>query len=237
MQIRDPLGDRIKRNYEDRTRFYLPRRTNIIIRLDGKAFHTFTRGMGVFDGGFAKSMEWAAAQLFKHIQGSKLVYTQSDEISIWVTDYDRLATDAPFDGNLQKLCSVSSSIVTAEFNDRFRQIRSSRKNLGLGYFDSRVFVVPEIEEVANYFLWRVRDCERNSIQSYAQSVFSHGKLHNKSLTDIHEMLYAEGKNWATDVDDRFRNGWFYPQRPVASGRVGFEEIHSLVETLQRRKND
>lgn len=218
------LGDRIKNNYEDRYRILLPRRTNIIVRIDGKAFHTYTRRLKIFDEKFSEAMKQTASVLHSEIQGTKLVYTQSDEISLWITDYDQLHTDAPFNGNLQKICSVSASIATSAFNNQIENLPR------IAVFDSRVFIIPELEEVANYFLWRYRDCEKNSAQTYARSIFSHSLLQGKSIPEIHEMLHAEGRNWVTDVKKDFRNGFFFPEIN-SQDCLGYEEIFSLVKGM------
>ena len=110
------IGDRMKSQYEHRTRQYLPRRTNTIIRLDGKAFHTYTKGLDKpFDEGFMEDMQQAAIALCEEIQGAKCAYCQSDEISVLSTDYDTINTDAYFDGNLQKITSVTAATATAAF--------------------------------------------------------------------------------------------------------------------------
>lgn len=117
---KDSLGDRMKENYENRSKTYLVRRTPVIIRLDGKAFHTFTRGMKKpYDEIFHNTMNATMKYLCENIQGCKLGYTQSDEITLLLTDYDTLTTDAWFDYNVQKICSVSASMATMAFNKFF----------------------------------------------------------------------------------------------------------------------
>lgn len=186
----DELGKRMKEYYESRTRIYLPRRTHTIIRVDGKAFHTYTKGMSrPFDDVFIYGMNETAQYMCENIQGAKLAYVQSDEISILLTDFDKLGTDAWFDGNIQKVASVSASLATAKFN----QVMLNDK---IGLFDSRVFTIPSIIEVVNYFIWRQKDCVRNSISSTAQSYFSPTELHGKSTSEMQEMLFTKKDiNW------------------------------------------
>src|SRR5579863_6236304 len=186
---RDSLGDRM-RGYEDAYRIYLTGRMPLIIRVDGKAFHTLTRKLEKpFDHGFIKQMLHVAETLCAEIQGVKLAYWQSDEISLMVTDYDTLTTQAPFDKNLQKLVSISASIATSAFNP-----------FGLmgapdGNFDSRAFILPK-EEVCNYFLWRQQDATRNSINSVGQAHFSPKQLHGLSTNKVQDLLFKEkGINW------------------------------------------
>ncbi len=194
--MKDSIGDRMKNNYENRTRYYLPRRTYTIIRIDGKAFHTFTKDLEKpFSPEFMNLMDYTAQKLVEEIQGAKFAYVQSDEISILLTDFENTTTDAWFDGNIQKMCSVSASIATAYFNsERHKSPKTREKPPAM--FDSRVFTIPEWIEVTNYFIWRQQDCTRNSIQSVGQANFSHKELQGKSCNEIQEMLFTErGINW------------------------------------------
>lgn len=204
--MKDDLGDRIKGNYEDRTRIQLPRRTNTIIRIDGKAFHTYTRKLEKpYDMGLVADMEETMNALVRHIQGAKLGYVQSDEISILVTDYDAQETDAWFDGNIQKMCSISASAAAAHFN-ALRFERTKKQSIAM--FDARVFTIPDATEVANYFLWRAKDAARNSVQMYARSLFSHKQLHGKSVEAIHQMIKDAGNPAWHDQPQLVRHGIF-----------------------------
>lgn len=191
------IGERMKNNYETRSKCYLTRRIPVILRLDGKAFHTFTKGFETFDEKLSNSMIYAAEELAKEIQGCKLVYIQSDEASFLITDFDRLTTEAWFDYNIQKMASVSSSIFTLSFNKKIQSTRNA-------YFDSRVFNIPK-EEVVNYFVWRQKDWTRNSVSMYTRSFFSHNECKNKSISDMHDMLYSIGKNWS-NLSYKWKNG-------------------------------
>lgn len=195
------IGNRFKSNYEDRTRFKLTRRTPTILRLDGKSFHTYTKGLErPFDQGLMADMDEVAKYLCKNIQGCKFAYIQSDEISLMLTDWDTLTTDAWFDYNVQKMCSVSASMATSKFNEqRFgRYILALTLNPGsklrLAEFDARVFQVP-YSEINNYFLWRQQDATRNSIASVAQSMYSHKELFGKNTDQMQEMIFQKGVNW------------------------------------------
>ena len=191
------------KGYEDAFRIYLPKRIPLIIRVDGKAFHTFTRSLErPFDKDFMDAMLDTAIRLCAEIQGVKLAYWQSDEISLLITDYDTLTTQAPYDKNLQKLVSISASIATSSFNMRTQWIdeyRESRclpfKFKSLGNFDSRAFILPK-EEVCNYFLWRQQDATRNSINSVGQAHFSPKQLHGLNTSKVQDLLFKEkGVNW------------------------------------------
>jgi tRNA(His) 5'-end guanylyltransferase len=213
--MKDALGDRIKSNFEDRTRYYLPRRTYSILRIDGCHFHTYTKGLKrPFDIDLINDMNNAIVAMLPQLQGVAFAYTQSDEISILLTDFEKENTSAWFDGNLQKMCSVAASIITAEFNAcrLLRQFNSYVKHCddvnfaNSAYFDCRVFTIPDRIEVINYFRWRQQDCIRNSLSMVAQSNFSHEELHGKSQSNMHDMLHAKDVNWATDYTDGEKNG-------------------------------
>lgn len=202
--MRDDLGNRMKEFYENRTMTYLPRRTYTVIRIDGKAFHTFTKRFDrPFDNNLIDFMNYTTLQLCKQIQGCKFGYVQSDEISLVLTDFDRLETSAWFDGNIQKICSVSASIATSEFNKIYmlrlcnftEDIDTLLNNINVAQFDSRTFSIPYIEEVVNYFIWRQQDCTRNSIQSVAQLLYSQKELQNKKQNELQELIFKKGINW------------------------------------------
>ena len=183
------LGDRMKENYENVTRIFLPRRTNTIIRLDGKAFHTFTRGCAKpFDHQLMNAMTETAQFLCENIQGAQLAYTQSDEISLLLTDYAKIKTDAWMKGNLQKICSISASYATAAFAKAYPSDAPA-------FFDGRAFTIPDDEEVVNYFVWRQKDWERNSLNMLAQSLYSHKSLQGKKHPELHDLIHTAGANW------------------------------------------
>ena len=205
-KLKDCLGERMK-DIESRTRYYLPRRTYTICRLDGKSFHTFTKNCEKpFDPYFIQAMQYTTQKLCEQIMGSKIGYTQSDEISLVLTDFDDIGTEAFFDGNIQKICSVSASIATAYFNQKYQELEFERfrrtgnasdhpdKNK-VGCFDCRVYTVSDPWEVYNAILWRQNDCVRNSVSCTAQSLYSHKQLLNKNSVRLKEMIAEKGKPW------------------------------------------
>ena len=223
--MKDELGDRMKDFYEDRTRYKLARRTNTIIRIDGKAFHTYTKRLErPFDLGLMEDMNKTTEYLCQNIQGAKFGYVQSDEISILITDYDDISTHAWFDGNLQKMASIAASLATAKFN-QLRMARFARNSgiepkyrdesyiseseiegFKLAMFDARVFQIPYQEEVFNYFIWRQQDATRNSISSVAQTYFSTTELKGKKTNDMQDMLMVQKEiNW-NDFSPREKRG-------------------------------
>ena len=188
MTTSSALGDRMK-GYEDAYRTTLPRRTYTLLRLDGKAFHSYLRGCRrPFDEQFMADMDAVAEALCTEVSGAAFAYTQSDEISLLVTDFASLQTQPWFGGVVAKVLSVSASLATAVLNER----RPGRRAL----FDARVFTLSDPVEVANYFLWRQRDAVRNSIAMAAQTAFSHKRLHGVSSGGMQELLWSEaGINW------------------------------------------
>lgn len=190
---KDALGSRMKDNYENRNKHYLTRRTPVIIRVDGKAFHSYTNPLkDRFHTGFIEVMNLTAIKLCEQIQGAQIAYIQSDEISILLHDYKTLQTEAWFDYSQSKVESVSAAIASVEFT-----IHSDKIWDGIikpAYFDSRSFNIPETE-VCNYFIWRQKDAIRNSIQSLAQTHYSQKQLHGKNCSELQEMCFQAGYNW------------------------------------------
>lgn len=185
----DDLGDRMKKNYEAVSKTRLVRRMPVIIRIDGCHFHTYTRGFKKpFDHYLMHAMQETMQYLCENIQGCVFGYTQSDEISLLLIDYKKLESEAWFDNEVQKICSVSASLATAAFNKSIKNM--ALEVTGDAIFDSRCFNVPK-EEVVNYFYWRQLDAMRNSVEMAGHANFSQKQLHKKSCNDIKEMLLAE----------------------------------------------
>lgn len=226
---KDDIGNRMKEYYENRSKTFLTRRIPVVMRIDGKSFKNYTKSLEKpFDKGLIEDMNETAIYLCKNIQGAKCAYVQSDEISILITDFDDLTTDAWFDYNVQKMCSISASLATGMFNQlRFLRIfnKKSKKTkwelvtdetmqmnieqclyLSNANFDSRVFNIPK-EDVANYFLWRQQDCVKNSISSVAQSLYSHKELHGKNANILQEMIFQKGTNWNNFSIGEKRGRW------------------------------
>ncbi len=257
----DTLGDRIKR-YENVSRIYLPRRSNLIIRLDMKAGHTYCRNLQrPFDEGFIDDLNGAAQNLLKETQGGRFCFIQSDEVSVLITDFDTIHTEAWFDNNLQKIVSVSASILTAEFN----QLRLLR-NLGapefynvyddsgdldheesfyyydpghlqtitdftpLAYFDSRIFQIPDRDEVGNYMVWRSQDTFKNCISSYAQCKFSHKQLHGKTTEERIQMLHEAG---VTEIPEHHKWGRIVTKDSVIPAWKFTEDRKRLMDLIPR----
>lgn len=219
MPVNDELGKRMKEFYEQVPKTRLVRRMPVAIRIDGKAFHTFTRGFNKpFDDVLIKAMQEATKYLCENIQGCVLGYTQSDEITLILVDYKNLNSSAWFDYEVQKMCSIAASMATMAFNrifneqvEKFRDdyyetwnpcdwaaeaLAGYEKAIARGaMFDARVFNIPK-EEVTNLIYWRQLDATRNSIQMVGQANFSHNELHGMSCNEIQDMLMLQkGINW------------------------------------------
>lgn len=192
----DALGDRMKA-YESRNKKYLEPKIPVIIRLDGQAFHTFTkRFQKPFDEVLIAAMKYTTVKLCENIQNVKLAYSQSDEITLFLSDYGGENTQQWFSGNVEKMVSSSASLATAHFNDylnthHWNKYPDKKK---IATFDSRIFNVPRIE-VVNQFIWRQQDAMRNSISALAQSIFSTKELHKKNTAQMLNMLSAINVYW------------------------------------------
>lgn len=231
MPVNDKLGTRMKTFYEEIPKTKLLRRTPVAIRIDGKAFHTFTRGFKKpFDDILIKSMEETMLYLCKNIQGCVLGYHQSDEITLILTDYKRFNSDAWFDYEVQKLCSIAASMATLAFNRAFKdeveyilgwaeaeslamyhaQVELTKPHIKAlekgAMFDARCFNIPR-EEVTNLIYWRQLDAMRNSVQMVGQANFSHKQLDKKNQETIKKMLKEEkGIDWERDFATCYKRG-------------------------------
>jgi tRNA(His) 5'-end guanylyltransferase len=189
--MNDSLGDRMKA-YESASSNTLPSRIPLIMRLDGRAFHTYTRKMEKpFDLTFIKRMQETALYLCDEIDGAQIAYIQSDEISIFIHNYKKITTNPWFSNRAQKMVSISAAMASVMFS----HLDEKAGNEFTGQvFDARVFIVPE-NDVANYFLWRQKDATKNSIQMLARSLYSNKELYKKNTTDLQEMCFQKGHNW------------------------------------------
>ena len=224
MPVNDALGVRMKEKYEMRARSYLTPGVPVAIRIDGKAFHTFTKGFKKpFDRVLMTSMQKTMQYLCQNIQGCVFGYTQSDEITLILIDYQTIDTDCWFGYQVQKVCSIAASMATMAFNRFFaNEVANEIMDWKCGFtpqsceiqerekmyqerlksainkgamFDARCFNIPK-EEVANLIYWRQLDATRNSIQMVAQANFSHKELQGQTCNMLQDKLFLEkGINW------------------------------------------
>lgn len=216
------LSDRMK-DYEVVSDYRLTKKTPVIVRIDGKAFHTYTKGLDKpFDNILSEAMNYVCRKLIETIQGCKFSYTQSDEISLLLTDWDKSTTDCYFNYRVQKMVSVLASSVTMYFNQYIvskvlcwqKSESELSKELfdkwvakaGCAIFDARAYNLPK-EEVCNYFIWRQEDASRNSIQSLGRSKFSFKQMLNKKNNEVQDMLFNEYDiNW-NFIDTKWKRGF------------------------------
>lgn len=215
---RDPLGDRMKR-YELPYEFALPRRTYTVVRVDGRAFHTFLRHADKpFDHEVTVAMRDTACRLANKLAGCVLAYTQSDEISLVLQDFATTETEPWFGGVVQKMASVAASTVTAIFTTEYDRSFERRGEDDYPTFDARVFTIADPVEVANYLLWRQRDCEKNSVGQLARCVLGHRTIVNMSSTQRREALAAVGQPWE-ELEPHLRRGWLIRKITVNEGEL------------------
>lgn len=229
--MNDALGQRMKL-YEAPYNFLLPRRTYTIVRVDGRAFHTYLKhAKKPFDGYVANAMEAAAAALCKEMAGAKFAYTQSDEISVLLTDFDKLQSQPWFNGEVQKITSIAASIVTGAFNHLFTYPLTDDHVIAdparYATFDARVYTIPQQMEVANYFIWRQKDAMRNAVSMAAHAHFSHGDLLNKNTQDMKQMLLDQCGIHFENYPERFQVG------SVVTRETYEEEVSVAVRKVRK----
>lgn len=236
---KDSLGDRMKM-YESASRTQLPRRMPLILRIDGRAFHTYTRGLAKpFDSNLMAAMNATAVSVCSEVQGAQLGYVQSDEISVLVHNYKRFSSSAWFDNSIQKMVSVAAGIASAAFTVQSSSVFGTVRP---AVFDARVFALPEAE-VCNYFIWRQQDTIRNGVQMMARAKFSHSACENQSVPQLVGMLRDAGVEW-DDADWACRYGrattysvfggyehprWHTEQAPLFTGDRDFVNNLLAVE--------
>lgn len=223
----DKMGDRLKM-FEgiEAGRILIPN-LPICVRVDGRAFHTFTRGMNrPYDERMSKAMIETMKYLVKKTDAC-IGYVQSDEISLVLSD----SKEPLFGGRVQKLTSIIAAMATAKFND---EIHKSFPDKSLAEFDCRVWNVPNRTEAANTILWREFDATKNSISMAARSVYSDNQLLNKNSSEKQEMLWQKGINW--DKYPVFFKRGTYARRVVMERKLTPDELKDLPEHHEARKN-
>lgn len=247
-KVGDLLGDRMK-NYENITRNHLIPNMPVIVRVDGRAFHSYTKQkwcefpyshvlISVFHKTTLKVCEETSNVVF--------AYHQSDEVTFLLKDYERRAQQQVFQGNIQKITSTFASKFTAYFN-KYMEEELSLSSIGilnpkLAEFDARVFNIP-IHEVINCFIWRQKDWEKNSVTQYASSFFSHTELMNKNTKDKHDMIYDAGHPSWNDLGNWLKRGTFFkkvevdlPIKELSEEQIKYlSDISEIEEPIIRKK--
>lgn len=213
----DDIGDRFK-DYERCYDFTLPRRLPLVIRVDGRAFHSL-KLTKPFDSSFWAAMMCTAMELCREIQGARLAFFQSDEITVIARDDMSIQTQPWVGKRLSKILSLSAAIATSAFN------RAS--DYGPCQFDARAFVVPSMDEAINCLIWRQQDATRNSVQMLARSVFSHKECDRKNTAALLEMLRARAIEWDSLAT-------VYKRGAVVKPVVTMKPVPQTGQTVPRR---
>ena len=231
IMTKDALGERMK-GFEKAKEPKLDSSLPIIVRIDGKAFHTFTKGLKrPYDESLSKLMVETTKFLVEETN-ARIGYTQSDEISLvfYPQSEDSYIF---FDGKFSKMTSIIASLTTYFFNKNLITYLSEKKDK-YALFDCRVFNVPSKDEAVNCLIWRELDARKNSISMAAQSVYSHKELLNKTSQDKLKMLEEKGINWH-EYPMFFKHGT-YIQRVKKFIKFSTEELERLPEKHEARKN-
>ena len=181
-----------------------------VVRLDGKAFHTYCRGLDKpFDQRFMDDIDAAAADLFGRLSGIRLAYVQSDEISLVLSDRSASGEEQPYPhaGQVQKIVSITAAAASTHFN-----LARAGLTDRIGLFDARAFSLPTVDDVLSYLRWRQRDAQRNSLSMIAETRFSHTALRGVSSADRRDMLLGIGVDPDADVPAGFRLGRLIARR-------------------------
>ena len=229
----DALGDRMKKYEAIEAGRYLIPRLPTLIRIDGKAFHTFTRGLErPYDKRLSDLMVDTTISLVGH-SNAVIGYTQSDEITLCLYT-DNPHSEPYFGGRVQKLCSVLASMATAYFN-RNLPLAIPEKAGSYAYFDCRVWNVPTLEEAANVFVWRELDATKNAVIMVASHYFPHNELHGKHGGDMQEMLWSVHNVNFNDYPAPFKRGT-YVRKVTKEVRYSPEELYKLPPKHAARSN-
>ncbi len=220
------VADRMKSYEKITANQYLTPNLPVCVRIDGKAFHSWTAGLKrPYDERIQELFDRTTSFLVEQTKPC-IGYTQSDEISLIFYNYGNPESQIFFNGKICKLNSVLASMATAKFNSLVPELLPDKSN-NLAFFDCRVWTVPDMNEAVNYLIWREQDATRNSIQSAAQSVYSHRQLHGKNTKQLNEMLFQKGINW-NDYPVRFKRGAYF-QRKTIDIPFTSEELNTLPE--------
>lgn len=227
------------KKYEETSKNRLLSRTPVLIRVDGRAFHTFTKGsQKPYDEVIINAMVYATEMTAKEISGFELAYVQSDEATFFISDYEHYDSQGWFDYEINKIVSIAASAFTAYFNNYWykhwttqpvttEHAENMRKARKIAMFDARAFNVP-YDDVPNAFIWRQKDWIRNSVQMLAQSKFSHQSLQGIDNESIKDALREVGHPWE-GLTDKQKYGTFVSPHGTAHVLMSYENIKSMMK--------
>lgn len=205
----------------------------VCVRIDGKAFHSWTRGCErPFDARLQMLFDETTKALIEETDAI-IGYTQSDEITLILWNRGNSESKVYFDGRVSKLTSVLASMATAHFNARVPLLMREKAD-SLAFFDCRVWNVPTPQEAVNCLIWRELDATRNSISMAAQSLYSHKQLHAKNTSAMQELIWQKGINW-NDYPSRFKRGGYF-RRQVIKRKFSTSELEALPPQHDARKD-
>lgn len=229
------IGDRMKM-YEASTESRVLPRLPIIVRIDGRSFSKFCKGMKrPFDDEFRQAMIETTKYLVEKTH-AKIGYTQSDEINLVLYTENLKSGSTIFDGRVQKIASNFASLASVKFLvEMQKRFPEKIKNGVLPTFDARVFVVPSKVEAYNAILWRTNDATKNSISMVAQSQFSHTELQGLSCDEMqHKLLTEKDINW-NDYTSAQKQG-VYVRKEKIEVSLTDDEISKIPEKYRPDKN-
>ena len=226
------LGDRMKPFESVHTETSLVPGIPVYVRIDGRAFHTFTRGL---DKPFDESFSWTMKETTKHLHDKTnafISYVQSDEISLCYLEPSKM----PFETRLFKLESVLAGMASAAFCVYGSKTKlKDRIEKMIPHFDCRVCQLP-LDEIPNMLLFRERDCIKNAITLVALKHFSNKQIHKKSGDEKIKMLKSIGIDFFKDIDEDFRVGsWF--RRIVFQKELDEKTLAKIPEKQRKLDNN
>lgn len=219
------------------TDYRLPKKTYAMAMIDGHSFSRLIKNKyeKPFDDKFINIMNEVAIYVCKNVQGCKFAYTQSDEITFVLTDFENEETSAYFDYRLCKMLSIIPSLATAKFNqlvalnlldtqESVMQAKDIIADMSLAQFDCKVWSADNFNDVFAYFLWRQLDCVRNSKQQAAQAYLPHKELMGKRADEQVQMLFNKwGIDWNGYSDDKKYGRFIYKEqieKPIPNHEEG-----------------
>lgn len=229
----DKLGDTCKSFEKQWAGLTLDENDYILVRLDGKSFHTFTKGLArPYDSRLSQAMIDTMNFLIEKTH-AQLGYTQSDEISL-VYFKMREFQQTLYNNKIQKLSSVLASMATAKFNSCIQNTIPEKKD-DFAFFDARVWSVDSLQEVSKVFLWRQEDAIKNAITMAASAYYSHKELMNKGSGVKLEMLKDKGVDFNT-YPDFFTRGTFAFTDSFEIELTDDLELSDIAKEQNKRKN-
>jgi tRNA(His) guanylyltransferase len=231
--VKDSLGDKFK-ELESLTDVRLMRGLPALARVDGKAFHTFTKGLDrPYDSRLSNLMVDTAKFLAQETN-ALLAYTQSDEISLlWYADPTSPGSQIFFDGRVTKMVGELTALASLYFNELLPNVLPDKAGRRTR-FDARIFNTPSQDDSVLYFKWREKDATRNSVSMAASAYYSHKQLEGKNTSQKHDLLFAAGVNW-NNYPTFFKRGTYIKKVKQESVYTA-EEIDNLPAKHAARTN-